>query len=41
MNTTSKLGFQTHKWAEGRAPVRGFEFTSKDATLQGQGGEKN
>ena len=25
----------TRKRAEGRAPVRGFEFTSKDPTLQG------
>jgi hypothetical protein len=25
----------THKRTEGRAPVWGFEFTSKDAALQG------
>ena len=28
----------THKRAEGRAPVWGSEFTSKDATLQGGSG---
>jgi|AntAceMinimDraft_5_1070358.scaffolds.fasta_scaffold197058_1 hypothetical protein len=27
----------THKWTEGRAPVWGSEFTSKDAALQGVG----
>ena len=27
----------THKRTEGRAPVWGSEFTSKDATLQGGG----
>ena len=29
----------THKRTEGRAPMRGSEFTSKDAALQGGVGE--
>jgi hypothetical protein len=33
MNTASKLG-PTHKRTEGRAPMWGSEFTSKDAALQ-------
>ena len=37
MNTASKLGPHT-QWTEGRAPVWGSEFTSKDAALQGRGG---
>jgi hypothetical protein len=37
MNTASKLGPHTHKRTEGRAPVWGSEFTSKDTTLQGWG----
>jgi hypothetical protein len=34
MNTASSSG-PMHKWTEGRAPVWGSEFTSKDASLQG------
>jgi hypothetical protein len=32
---TSRVISPTHKRAEGRAPVWGSEFTSKDAALQG------
>jgi hypothetical protein len=34
MNTASKIG-PTHKRTEGRAPVWGSEFTSKDAAVPG------
>ena len=37
MNTASKLG-PTHKRTEGRAPVWGSEFNSKEKTLQYKGG---
>jgi hypothetical protein len=35
MNTARKPGPHTHTRTEGRAQVRGSEFTTKAATLQG------
>ena len=36
-----KIISPTHKRTEGRAPVSGSEFTSKDAALQGGGSSRN